>query len=456
MTTTAYYPNVAHLSKLASVGEPGPGQVAAVLERARRAEGLALEEAALLLAVTDSETLQAIFQAAHEVKTKIWGSRVRLFAPLYLTNDCHNNCTYCGFRRDNELLERRTLSLEEALVDGRYLEDQGFQRILLVCADVSKLSYLDDVLRIMETLYEQTNLRTINLNIAPPSVARLRRFREAGAAMYQSFQETYHPDVYRCVHPGGRKKVFCWRLASMERALEAGFTLLGMGTLLSLSPHRYDVLALIDHAHYLIDRYGVTPAVINVPRLRPALGALLTESSHTVNDEALKQIIAVCRLAMPKASIAVSTREPAALREETLFVGASQLSAGSRTDPGGYHEVEHDQAEQFVLQDERPLGMVVESLLSLGFLPDLHAPLSRGNGGRDPYALPAAVTSPGVDNQAKALLVLAEYLQQRASASTIALDVNSLRSHISTLPSSTLRTFFERRLMELSVFGRKD
>ena len=413
MTTPSYFPDVARLSLLAALGEPESGQVAAVLDRACQAKGLVPEEAAVLLAVTDSETLQAIFQAAHDVKTAIWGPRVRLFAPLYLTNDCHSNCLYCGFRSENVLLKRRTLTLEEALADGRFLEQEGFQRILLVCADVLKLSYLDEVLRIMEALYEQIGLRTINLNIAPPSVAQLRRFREAGAAMYQSFQETYHPETYRWVHPEGRKKVFAWRLASMERALEAGFTLFGMGTLLGLCPYRYDALSLIDHVHHLRDRYGVTPAAINVPRMRPAFGAPLTEAPNPVDDEALKQIIAVYRLAVPEASIAVSTREPAALREETLFLGASQLSAGSRTDPGGYHEADHASAEQFVLQDDRPLEMVIGALLRRGLLPDLYAPRCRGNGGEDPYVLNAQAPSPGAADQAKALLTLADYLERR-------------------------------------------
>ncbi|MFQ6673093.1 MAG: [FeFe] hydrogenase H-cluster radical SAM maturase HydG, partial [Candidatus Tectimicrobiota bacterium] len=230
-----------------------------------------------------------------------------------------------------------------------------------------------------------------------------------------------------------------WRLASMERALEAGFTLLGMGTLLGLFPYRFDVLALIDHAYYLRERYGLAPAVINVPRMRPALGAPLADAPHPVSDGALKHIIAVTRLAVPEASIAVSTREPPALREETLFLGASQLSAGSRTDPGGYHVADHASAEQFVLQDARPLETVIRALLRRGFLPDLYAPRCRGGGEADPYALPAPAPSPAVADQARALLALADYLEQRASPSTVELGLAGLQHHLAACPLDALR-----------------
>ena len=307
-----------------------------ILARASMLNCLCLEDSAVLLSVGDSIVLQKIFQRAGEVKEKVFGKRIVLFAPLYLSNYCTNNCLYCGFRKDNKDAVRRTLTMGEVTEEARVLEAKGFKRVLLVCGEDPKRSGIDYIVGAVEAIYKNTGIRIVHVNAPPMDIFDLKRLKASGVGVYQVFQETYHRPTYEIMHPSGKKRYYDYRLNVMDRAMEAGFEDVGIGSLLGLYDYRFDVLATIAHACYLFERFGAYAHTISVPRLRPAEGSPLQNMPFPVSDEDFKKIVAVYRLSVPSAGIVVSTREGEKLRDEVIHSGASQISAGSKTEPGGY------------------------------------------------------------------------------------------------------------------------
>lgn len=339
------------------------------LSKARGLKGLSQEEVALLLNIEEEGMLQRLLQSAGEIKDMVMGNKISFFAPLYLSNDCTNNCLYCGFRRDNKKAIRLTLSQEEIIAEARFLEDQGFRRILLVTGEDRSKNGFQYLIGTINAIRKQTNIKKININAPPMSVDELRPLRDSGADLYQSFQETYHKETYSIMHPSGRKRDYAWRVNAVERAVEAGFNDVGIGVLLGLYDFKFEVLSLLAHVTLLRSKYGITPATISVPRLRPALGSILDKPPYPVLDKDFKKIVAVYRLALPYTDIAISTRESERLRDDIIHIGASLLSAGSRTEPGGY--TRPVSTSQFEIDDKRSLGVIARSVASSGLVPDL-------------------------------------------------------------------------------------
>jgi 2-iminoacetate synthase len=342
---------------------------------------LSLPEAARLLATSDPMVWETAAGMARAVREEVFGRRIVLFAPLYLSNECSNNCLYCGFRQDNRKAGRITLSPEHAVREARFLERKGFHRLLLVSGEhpgKTDAGYIADVLK---AIYRETEMRILHVNAAPMPEEDLRLLKEAGAGVYQVFQETYHPETYATMHPSGPKADYAWRLTCMDRAMRAGFEDVGIGALLGLYDYRFEVLSVIRHAESLREAYGTFPHTISVPRFKPAFGSPLLEAPRPVSDEEFEKIVIVYRLSVPTAGIVVTTREPAALRDKVLDIGASQISAGSKTDPGGYEEgVRRADAEQFVLDDTRsslPLHQLLPAQPDRGHL--------YGDGSRRPH-----------------------------------------------------------------------
>jgi 2-iminoacetate synthase len=329
-------------------------------------------EAARLLATGDPMVWETAANLARAVREEVFGRRIVLFAPLYLSNECSNNCLYCGFRRENEQARRITLSPEAAVAEARYLEKRGYHRLLLVTGEHparTQPAYIADVLR---AIYQETGMRILHVNAAPMSVDDLRMLKEAGAGVYQVFQESYHPETYATMHPSGAKSDYAWRLTCMDRAFHAGFGDVGIGALLGLHDYRYEVLSVLRHAEHLFDAFGTFPHTISVPRFKRAFGSPLSAAPWPVSDAEFERIVIVYRLSVPSAGVVVTTREPAALRERALDIGASQISAGSKTDPGGYAEGRRrHEAEQFEVDDTRPLEDILRKVLAKGYLPSL-------------------------------------------------------------------------------------
>ncbi len=345
------------------------------IQKSKEARGLTLSESAALLNISDPEIAEELFHTAREVKEKIYGNRLVLFAPLYITNLCINNCLYCAFRKDNKELKRKTLTLDEIKGETEFLVKQGHKRVLLVCGEHPKKSSMEFIGEAIKTIYDVNfnggNIRRINANTAPLSIADFKTLKSFGIGTYQCFQETYHYKTYMQMHPDGPKRDYAWRLFAMDRALQAGIDDVGIGALFGLTDYKFETLAMLNHAFNLDQRFGVGPHTISVPRIEPAFNAPASDNPpFAVDDASFKKIIAIIRLAVPYTGIILSTRERAELRRDLFKVGISQISAGSRTSPGAYIESEENhEMEQFQLGDHRTLDEVVKDCCELGFLP---------------------------------------------------------------------------------------
>lgn len=349
-----------------------------IIEKSKEAKGLSLKESAALLNVTDKKILEKLFHTAKEVKEKIYGNRLVLFAPLYITNLCVNNCLYCAFRRDNKELKRKTLTLKEVREETEFLVKQGHKRILLVAGEHPKKSSMEFIGDSVRTIYDVHvnggNIRRINVNTAPLTLDDFKILKSFGIGTYHCFQETYHYETYNRMHPDGPKHDYAWRLYAIDRALLAGIDDVGIGALFGLTDYRFETLALLSHAFNLDERFGIGPHTISVPRLEPAFNAPVAHKPpFAVSDNDFKKLVAVIRLAVPYTGIILSTRERAELRRELFELGISQISAGNRTSPGAYKEsqesLEEYEMEQFQLGDHRTLEEVVQDCCTLGYLP---------------------------------------------------------------------------------------
>lgn len=345
-------------------------EVDRVLDKALRGYELSLEELVGLMNIEEEEELKKLHKAALTIKEKVFGNRIVLFAPLYLSNECSNKCLYCAFQSGNDKEKRKTLTIEEAIKEANHLVKRGFKRTLLVTAENKAKCGVEYIVNITKALYQNTGLKIIHLNAAPMEVEELKEIRASGIGVYQVFQETYHKQTYESLHLAGKKKDFNYRLTCMARAIEAGFKDVGIGALLGLYNYKFDVLAVIAHGRQLKKHYGTYPHTISVPRFRRALGSPMEEAFYPVDDKTFKKIVSLYRIAIPTAGVVISTREPAYLRDEVLTCGASQISAESSTSPGGYTGItEEAKASQFTLSDRRSLEEIILAILERGMLP---------------------------------------------------------------------------------------
>jgi 2-iminoacetate synthase len=359
---------------LAAAADKDAGRVREVLDKARELKGLEMEDVAVLSSVSDPELLGELFAAARDVKDAIYGSRLVLFAPLYVSNLCTNDCLYCAFRVRNKELKRRALTQDEIRREVEILVDQGHKRVLLVAGE----SYPDEgfryVLDSVATIYDvkrgNGEIRRVNVNVAPLTVDEFTALKATGIGTYQLFQETYHRETYRDVHVGGKKRDYDWRVTAMHRAMEASIDDVGIGVLFGLFDWRFEVLALMQHIRELERAYGVGPHTISMPRLEPAIGSdIAHEPPFPVSDVDFRKLVAILRLAVPYTGMIMSTRETPNIRRETFALGVSQISAGSRTNPGGYLADEHFDEAQFQLGDHRGLDDVIRDVAELGYIP---------------------------------------------------------------------------------------
>ncbi|UCD35072.1 MAG: [FeFe] hydrogenase H-cluster radical SAM maturase HydG [Nitrospiraceae bacterium] len=348
---------------------PDRHRIRDILDRSLRLQTLNMSEVSSLLALSDRDLWDEVFHAARRVKEKVYGRRIVLFAPLYLSNECSNDCLYCGFRTGNSDARRKTLSAAEAVEEAALLAGRGYRRLLLVAGEHPKRAGIDYIEKTVGAIYRETDIRILHVNAAPMSVEDFRRLRASGVGVYQCFQETYHLPSYRSYHRHGAKADYDGRLHAMDRAIEGGFEDVGMGVLLGLYDWRWDVAALIAHCRRLIGKYGFGPHTLSVPRLQPAPGARADLERYRVTGEDLKKIVAIYRLSLPYVGVVISTREPAGLRDELLALGASQISAGSKTSPRGY--LNDGDTEQFEIGDSRSLEEVIGKIAGLGMIPSL-------------------------------------------------------------------------------------
>ena len=448
---------------LANAVQPIASAVDSILAMAEGLKGLSLEDAAVLLSVEDHATMERIFRTAGNVKEKVFGKRVVLFAPLYLSNYCTNDCLYCGFRNGNKDAVRKILTMEEIIREAMTLESMGFKRLLLVCGEDPKRSGIEYIVDAVNAIYEKTGIRIVHVNAPPMEVSDLKRLKETGVGVYQVFQETYYRPVYEVMHPSGRKKDYDYRLNVMDRAMEAGFEDVGIGALLGLYDYKYDVLAAIAHSQHMYKKFGSHAHTISVPRLRPAYGSPLKEAPHTVSDMEFKKIVAIYRLSVPCAGVVVSTREGAGLRDEVVHIGASQISAGSKTEPGGYadevrsqkSEVRSRVVEQFSTNDHRSMEEMIASILRRGLLPSLCTTCYRiGRTGAD---FTKRTLSGDMEKfcQANAILTLQEYLLDYAQNGAREMGRAAIEKGLEEIKEPGLKAEVLKKLDEIQQ-GKRD
>lgn len=427
-------------------------EVSRILRKALRLRGLPPEEAAVLLHQDrHPRRVAEILSAAGRVKAAIYGRRLVFFAPLYVSNVCRNNCRYCAFRRDNRDLRRHTLSPAEIARQVEVLQEQGHKRLLLVAGESQRFENILQALRIIyATRKGRGEIRRVNVNIAPPSLSEFRRLRAEGIGTYQCFQETYHRGTYRRMHPDGPKADYAWRLTVMDRALRAKVDDVSLGVLLGLYDYRFDVTAMLVHARYLEECYGVGPHALSVPRLRVAHGTPLAEENalagnpYKLTDRQFKLVVASLRLALPYAGLILTTRETPAMRRELARAGVSQISAGSHTEVGGYARTRNKRQGQFEIEDHRPLDEVVRDAMRGGHLPSFCTACYRcGRTGRTIMRLikPGKIKNFCGPN---ALLTLQEYLLDYGTDATRRRGFDLIAAQVPRLPASVRKPTRQR------------
>jgi len=436
------------------------GHVREILAKATELKGLDLPEVAVLSSISDPELLGELFATARQVKDTIYGARLVLFAPLYISNLCHNDCLYCAFRVRNKQLQRRALSQDEIRQEVENLVGQGHKRVLLVAGESYPEEGFSYILKSIETIYSvkrppSGEIRRVNVNIAPLEIDEFRELKKTAIGTFQLFQETYHRETYRKVHASGKKRDYDWRVLGVDRAMEAGIDDDGVGILFGLFDWRFEILALMQHVGHLEERFGVGPHTISVPRLEPAIGSdIANHPPHPVSDVDFRKIVAILRLAVPYTGIIMSTRETANLRRETFALGVSQISAGSRTNPGGYTDDVDETRAQFQLGDHRSVDEVIRDVATMGYLPSFCTGCYRlGRTGGDFMDL----AKPGDIKQhcdPNGLSTFLEYLLDYGSPETREIGEALIARHMAEMDEAPRRT--SKRLVARVRAGERD
>ncbi|MPL72359.1 Biotin synthase [bioreactor metagenome] len=413
---------------------------------------LTLRETAVLINANDPELIEEIKEGARELKKRVYGNRIVLFAPLYVGNKCTNNCKYCGFRVSNKEAIRKTLTDEELVKEVEALEDNGQKRLILVYGEHPEYS-ADYIAHTVTTVYGVKKgpgeIRRVNINAAPLEIDEFRKVKEAGIGTYQIFQETYHPEAYKNYHLGGKKRNFEYRLTALDRAQEAGIDDVGIGALFGLYDWRYEVLGLVRHTNHLEACYHVGPHTISFPRIQNA-SKLDLGTDYTVNDDDFARLVAILRLAVPYTGMILTARENPRLRHEVIQFGVSQIDGGTKLELGSYsHSVNEEQdlnREQFQINDNRSLNEIIEELFENDYLPSFcTACYRRGRTGEHfmEFSVPGFIKRFCSPN---AMLTLAEYLEDYAPADTkkkgwevIEKNLDDLQQHADAVNMNELR-----------------
>lgn len=419
-----------------------------ILDKARKYQGLTHREAAVLLELDDDETLEKMFKIAREIKEEIYGKRIVIFAPLYLSNYCVNNCKYCGYKCSNNI-GRHQLTQEELREEVRALEAMGHKRLLLEAGEDDEKCPIDYILECIKTIYDEKfengAIRRVNVDIAATTAENYKKLKDAKIGTYILFQETYHKPTYLDMHRGPKHN-YEWHTEAMDRAmLGGGIDDVGIGPLYGLYDYHYETVALLMHAEHLEAVTGVGPHTISVPRLLPAEGVDYNSFPYLVNDKDFKKIVATIRLAVPYTGMILSTRESVDFRKELLEVGISQMSAGSSVGVGGYakrarvDESGMEEKPQFNLADHRKPIDVIKGLVRDGYIPSYCTACYREGRTGDrfmPLAKSGQIKNCCLPN---ALLTFEEYLKDYADDELRQMGQKMIDREILTVPDERQR-----------------
>ncbi|WP_240259683.1 [FeFe] hydrogenase H-cluster radical SAM maturase HydG [Clostridium perfringens] len=427
-----------------------------IIEKSKSAEGLTPEETAVLLNLEDKELIEEMFKAARQVKEKLYGKRLVVFAPLYVSNYCVNNCTYCGYKHCNDELKRKKLNKEQLIEEVKVLESLGHKRIALEAGEDPVNAPLDYILDCIKSIYsikfDNGSIRRINVNIAATTVENYKRLKDAEIGTYILFQETYHKPTYERLHVSGPKHNYNYHTTAMHRAREAGIDDIGMGVLYGLYDYKYETLAMLMHAMDLEETTGVGPHTLSVPRIRPAENVSLENYPYLVDDEDFKKIVAILRLAVPYAGLILSTREEPGLRDEIIALGVSQVSTGSCTGVGGYSEAYSDPEEkpQFEVGDHRSPVEMIESLMEAGYIPSYCTACYRE--GRTGERFMDIVKSGELYKicEANALITLKEFIDDYGTDRTREIGDKLIKKSIAEIDNESFRKSVEEKINKIS------
>jgi 2-iminoacetate synthase len=440
-----------------------------ILEKARpvkngnetRCAGLTHREASVLLACDIPEKVNEMYRLAEEIKLAFYGNRIVMFAPLYLSNYCVNGCVYCPYHIKNKNICRKKLSQEEIAKEVIALQDMGHKRLAIESGEDPVNNPIEYILESIKTIYSIKHkngaIRRVNVNIAATTVENYRKLKEAGIGTYILFQETYHKKSYLELHPTGPKHDYDYHTEAMDRAMQGGIDDVGLGVLFGLEMYKYEFAGLLMHAEHLEAVHGVGPHTISVPRIKHADDIDPNVFDNGISDEIFEKIIACIRIAVPYTGMIISTRESQKVRERALNIGISQISGASRTSVGGYTEDErpHD-TEQFDVSDQRTLDEVVNWMMKLGFIPSFCTACYRE--GRTGDRFMSLCKSGQILNccHPNALMTLAEYLSDYASADTAKTGFELIDKELEKIPNEKVKRIATENILAIKNSDKRD
>lgn len=431
-----------------------------ILEKARLRKGLDHREASVLLACDDEEKIKEIYDLAEQIKKDFYGSRIVMFAPLYLSNYCVNGCLYCPYHQKNKTIARKKLTQQEIEKEVIALQDMGHKRLAIEAGEDPVNNPIEYILESIKTIYSVKHkngaIRRVNVNVAATTVENYRKLKEAGIGTYILFQETYHKESYEILHPTGPKHNYAYHTEAMDRAMEGGIDDVGIGVLFGLDKYRYEFAGLLMHAEHLEAVHGVGPHTISIPRVKRADDIDPDDFDNSLDDEMFCKIAACIRIAVPYTGMIVSTRENPKVREKIIRLGVSQISGGSRTSVGGYCEEErpHD-TEQFDVSDNRTLDEVVNWLMTAGYIPSFCTACYRE--GRTGDRFMSLCKSGQIQNccHPNALMTLKEFLMDYASEDTRRIGEAVIEKEVENIGSEKVKQIVRERLLKIEN-GERD
>ena len=441
---------------------PSDSMIRDIIAKSSELQRLEPWETAALLNCENDELWDEMYRTGLSIKQEVYGRRIVFFAPLYISNYCVNNCAYCGFRRENTAVTRTRLTDSQIRSEVRALTAAGHKRLIMVYGE-HPMSDADFIAHTLKVVYDTKSggdeIRRANINAAPLAIDDLKKLSEVGIGTFQVFQETYHPETYRKVHPPDTLKGnMRWRLYSLHRAMEAGVDDVGIGALFGLFDPRFEVMALLLHTIDLEKRFGgVGPHTISFPRLEPAVNTPFVEKpQYMVDDEAFKKLVTVIRLSVPYTGMILTAREPEKVRREIIPVGITQLDAGSNIGLGCYSTGETEgEKEQFQLADHRSLEEVISDLVDQGMITSFCTAGYRC--GRTGQYFMEVAKSGKVHTlcMPNAILTFTEYLEDYASPETREKGRKLVDEEVKRLPGEELREKVSR-LLERVRNGERD
>ncbi|MGL4987520.1 MAG: [FeFe] hydrogenase H-cluster radical SAM maturase HydG [Treponemataceae bacterium] len=452
---------IVHIIKQAEKNKNNSSVIQAILKKVSECNGISAEESLTLLLCDNPDDEAKIFDLAKKIKNDIYGRRIVLFAPLYLSNYCINGCVYCPYHGKNITIARKKLTQAEIAAEVIALQDMGHKRLAIETGEDDRYSDIDYVLESIKTIYaikhKNGAIRRVNINIAATIVENYKKLHDAQIGTYILFQETYHKPTYKKQHPSGPKSNYEYHTEAHDRAMEGGIDDVGLGVLFGLYDYKYDFTGLLLHTKHLEDTFSVGPHTISVPRIRPADDVSVEDFEHAIPDHLFKKIIAVLRLAVPYTGLIVSTRESEESRKDVLEVGVSQISGASKTSVGGYakEELKEENSQQFEINDTRTLDEIIKWLCDLDYLPSFCTACYRENRVGDRFM--AFAKSGQIKNfcQANALVTLCEYQGDYMSEQTKAAAKRVIKQELEKIPAADVREKVVSIMNEIDL-GKRD